>query len=86
MSPAEKGERYARIFRKAGALIGQASIPRAIKTLKQGAALAAELGDRAILRRFEDEIARLSRPCEEVPITPRPSATTSPGKDGSLRH
>jgi hypothetical protein len=84
MSPAEKGERYARIFRKAGALIGKASIARAIKTLKEGAALAEELGDGAMLGRFEDEIARISKPSEEGPTAPRRSATTSRGKDGSL--
>jgi hypothetical protein len=68
MTPAQKGERYARIFRKAGALIGNRSSARALKALKEGAALAKEWGDGAMLRRFEAEIARLGEPPEKEPL------------------
>ena len=67
MTPAHKGEQYARIFRKAGALIGKSRSARAIKALKEGAALAKQWGDGAMLRRFEAEIARLSEPATDDP-------------------
>jgi hypothetical protein len=58
MEAAEKGARYARIFRKAGALLGRHRIARAIAALEEGRALAEQLGDRAMARRFADEIAQ----------------------------
>jgi hypothetical protein len=58
MNPAEKGARYARIFRKAGVLLGKGSIARAIEALEQGKAMAEQLGDTGMARRFADEIAR----------------------------
>jgi hypothetical protein len=57
MDAAEKGQRYARIFRKAGTFLGKGNIARAIETLKEGEQLARRLGDRAMARRFADEIA-----------------------------
>lgn len=68
MTPAHKGERYARIFRKAGTLIGKGSTARAIKALKEGAALAEQWGDDAMLRRFEAEIAKISEPATNDPV------------------
>ena len=59
---AAKGERYARIFRKAGTFIGKGNIARAIEVLKQGVELARTQGDTAMARRFGDEIQRLSAP------------------------
>ncbi len=59
---AAKGERYARIFRKAGTYIGKGNIARAIEALKEGQQLAQALGDQAMARRFADEIARISAP------------------------
>jgi hypothetical protein len=63
---AAKGERYARLFRKAGTFIGKGNIARAIEVLKQGVELAQSLGDKGMARRFADEIARISQadpPC-----------------------
>lgn len=60
MTPAEKGERYARIFRRAGAFLGKGNIAHAAEVLKQGQMLAQSLGDSAMARRFADEIARVT--------------------------
>lgn len=62
MDSAEKGQRYARIFRKAGVFLGKGIIARAVETLKEGEALANQLGDRSMAKRFADEIANVSRP------------------------
>ena len=56
---AAKGERYARLFRKAGTFIGKDNIARAIQALKEGQDLAHGNGDLAMARRFADEIERL---------------------------
>jgi hypothetical protein len=56
MDPAEKGQRYARIFRKAGTFLGKGNIARAIETLKEGHELAASLGDHRMAQRFAAEI------------------------------
>ena len=58
MNPADKGERYARIFRKAGAFLAKGNIARAVEALKQGAELARSEGDTRMAERFEAEIAR----------------------------
>jgi hypothetical protein len=60
MDPAQKGERYARIFRKAGAFLARGNIARAVETLKQGVELARAEGDTRMAARFEAEIARAS--------------------------
>jgi hypothetical protein len=62
MEAASKGERYARIFRKAGVFIGKGDIARAIETLKEGVTLAEANGDRAMVRRFNEEIERIQKP------------------------
>ena len=67
ISAAEKGERYARIFRKAGAFIGKGNLARALDTLKEGRQLADSLGDLKMARRFSDEIARLGRGGSDSP-------------------
>jgi hypothetical protein len=64
MNAAEKGERYARIFRKAGVYLGKGNIARAIDTLKEGHTLANELGDTKMADRFAREIATVSKPHE----------------------
>ncbi len=61
MDQAEKGQRYARIFRKAGAFLAKGNIARALEVLKQGTELARSQGDHLMGRRFEDEIARLRK-------------------------
>jgi hypothetical protein len=58
MEAAEKGARYAKIFRKAGALLGRHRIARAIAALEEGRALAEQLGDHAMARRFAAEITQ----------------------------
>ncbi|HVN29182.1 MAG TPA: hypothetical protein VMT64_11875 [Candidatus Binataceae bacterium] len=58
MTPAEKGERYARIFRKAGALLANGSIARAVEAFKEGVKLAEEQGDAKMAARFQAEIDR----------------------------
>ena len=66
MDAAEKGQRYARIFRKAGTFLSKGNIARAVETLKEGEALAESEGDRGMARRFADEIARAQRPPESA--------------------
>jgi hypothetical protein len=58
MNAAEKGERYARIFRKAGTLLGKGNIARAVEAFKEGVELARAEGDTRMARRFELEIER----------------------------
>jgi hypothetical protein len=65
MDAAEKGARYARVFRKAGLLLGKGSIARAIQVLEEGKSLAEQCGDAAMARRFAAEIARASNPSPE---------------------
>jgi len=60
MDAAEKGARYARVFRKAGVLLGKGSIARAIAVLEEGKALAERMGDAGMARRFAAAIARAS--------------------------
>jgi len=64
MDAAEKGSRYARVFRKAGVLLGRGRIARAIKVLEEGQALAEQLGDPGMARRFAAEAERAARPSE----------------------
>jgi Tfp pilus assembly protein PilF len=58
MDHAEKGQRYARIFRKAGTFLGKGNIARAAEVLKEGIELARSLGDEAMARRFEEDLRR----------------------------
>jgi hypothetical protein len=62
ITPAEKGERYARIFRKAGAFLANGNIARAIEVLKQGQLLAQSQGDLRMAQRFAAEISRAKPP------------------------
>jgi hypothetical protein len=64
MDAAEKGARYARVFRKAGALLAKGRIARAVEALEEGRALAERWGDAGMIRRFTAEIARVSSPPE----------------------
>jgi hypothetical protein len=61
MDQAEKGERYARMFRKAGVFLGKSNIARAVEILKEGEALARTLGDARMAKLFADEIARVTK-------------------------
>jgi hypothetical protein len=58
MNAAEKGERYARIFRKAGAFLGKGNIARAVEAFKEGVELARAEGDSRMAERFQNEIER----------------------------
>jgi len=58
MDVAEKGERYARIFRKAGTFLGKGNIARAIEVFKEGVELASSMGDTKMAGRFQGEIDR----------------------------
>jgi hypothetical protein len=60
MDAAEKGQRYARAFRKAGTFLGKGNIARAIAALKEGLVLAEAQGDHAMARRFSAEIESAS--------------------------
>jgi hypothetical protein len=64
MDAAEKGARYARVFRKAGALLSKGRIARAIEVLEEGKSLAESWGDAEMTRRFAAEIARVNAPPE----------------------
>jgi hypothetical protein len=56
VNASEKGQRYARIFRKAGIFLGKGNIARAVDVLKEGQSLAEQLGDSSMARRFAAEI------------------------------
>jgi hypothetical protein len=58
MDAAEKGERYARIFRKAGTLLGKGNIARAVEVFKEGVELANAQGDAKMAERFQGEVDR----------------------------
>jgi hypothetical protein len=61
MNAAEKGELYARIFRKVGVYLGKGEIPRALKELDEGMKIAERNGDSKMAARFADEIANVSK-------------------------
>jgi hypothetical protein len=66
MTPAEKGHRYSKIFRKAGNLLSKGNIARAISVLKEGEVLATELGDLGMARQFAAEIERANKDGESA--------------------
>ena len=66
MEPAEKGAHYARIFRKAGLLLGKGRIARAVTVLEEGRVFAERLGDRGIANRFKIEAERATKPTESL--------------------
>lgn len=59
---AEKGQRYARIFRKAGTFLGKGNITRAVEVLKEGQVLAEQQGDATMAQRFAAEIVAAGKP------------------------
>ena len=64
MSAAEKGQLYARIFRKVGVYLGKGEIPRALKELDEGMKIAERNGDSKMAARYAQEIANLSKTAE----------------------
>jgi hypothetical protein len=61
VNASEKGQRYARIFRKAGIFLGKGNIARAVDVLKEGQSLAEQLGDSSMARRFAAEIVAAAK-------------------------
>ncbi|MGH7925117.1 MAG: hypothetical protein ACREQH_11075 [Candidatus Binatus sp.] len=64
MNAAEKGELYARIFRKVGVFLGKGEIPRALKELDEGMKIADGNGDSKMAARFAQEVANISETAE----------------------
>jgi hypothetical protein len=64
MNAAEKGELYARIFRKVGVYLGKGEIPRALKELDEGMKIAERNGDSKMAERLANEIAKVSKTAE----------------------
>jgi len=61
MTQAEKGQRYSKVFRKAGNLLSKGKIARAIEVLKEGEVLAKQQGDLGMARQFAAEIERAQK-------------------------
>jgi hypothetical protein len=61
MNAAEKGELYARIFRKVGVFLGKGEIPRALKELNEGMKISERNGDSKMATRFAQEIANVMK-------------------------
>ena len=66
MNSAEKGELYARIFRKVGVYLGKGEIPRALKELDEGMKIAERNGDSKMAARFAQEIANVSKTADSA--------------------
>jgi hypothetical protein len=64
MERGTEGERYARIFRKAGAYLAKGNVARAVETLKEGHELAMRRGHDRMARLFAAEIERARRPAD----------------------
>jgi hypothetical protein len=61
VNASEKGQRYARIFRKAGIFLGKGNIAPAVDVLKEGQSLAEQLGDSSMAQRFAAEIVTATK-------------------------
>jgi hypothetical protein len=66
MTPAEKGHRYSKVFRRAGNLLSKGKIARAIEVLKEGEVLATEMGDLGMARQFAAEAVRAHKEAESA--------------------
>jgi hypothetical protein len=66
MDAAEKGERYARVFRKAGTFLGKGNIARAVEVFKEGVEVATAEGDARMAERFQAEINRAQASSENT--------------------
>jgi len=62
MDSADQGERYARIFRKAGVYLAKGNLARALEVLKEGCDLAEREGHPKMARLFAAEIERAKTP------------------------
>ena len=61
MNAAEKGQRYARIFRKVGVFLNKGEIARALEALNDGKKIAELEGDSKMAARFASEIEAVSK-------------------------
>ena len=66
MDNADSGERYARLFRKAGVYLARGNVARAVEALKEGREIAEQQGNRRMARLFEAEIERAKEPSGET--------------------
>jgi hypothetical protein len=64
MDSAAKGERYARIFRKAGVYLAKGNVARALEVLKEGRDLAEREGHPKMGRLFTAEMERAKAPTD----------------------
>ena len=65
MDAAAKGERYARIFRKAGVYLARGNVARALEVLKEGLVLAEHEGPHPKMARlFTAEMERAKAPTD----------------------
>jgi hypothetical protein len=62
MDSAVQGERYARIFRKAGVYLAKGNLARALEMLKEGRELAEREGHAKMAHLFAAEIERAKAP------------------------
>lgn len=62
MNAAEKGERYARVFRRVGVFLGKGEIARALEALNDGKKIAEREGDSKMAQRFAAEIVAIAKP------------------------
>lgn len=60
MNSAEKGERYARIFRKVGVFLGKGQTSRALDALNEGLKVAEASDDSKMAALFQREIVTVS--------------------------
>ena len=61
MNAAEKGQRYARIFRKVGVFLNKGETARALEALNDGKKIAEREGDSKMAQRFAGEIEAVSK-------------------------
>ena len=66
MDSADRGERYAGLFRKAGVHLARGNVARAVEVLKEGRDIAEQQGNRRMARLFEAEIERAKEPSGET--------------------
>jgi hypothetical protein len=62
MDSSANGERYARIFRKAGVYLAKGNVARALEVLKEGRDLAEHEGHPKMARLFAAEMERAKAP------------------------
>jgi hypothetical protein len=64
MNSSDQGERYARIFRKAGVYLARGNVARALEVLKEGRDLAERGGHPKMAGLFEAEMKRAKPPAD----------------------